>query len=220
MITRRAFTAAVLGLASCENDSKGSTPHPVSTGNLMDPHAWTIGPVINGQNYSVGMPLNPAPHSEGWSFDIPQAPGSVHYVTAPYGSLTGKGALVLRYRIEADPGVVLHPTRFFGFPSMLSLYFQRQGDDWSARGPLEAFRWYSPLFHSPIQAGDHELIVPLDANWTAVMTSSAENNPMGFVAAKEQCSVVGMTWGGGDGRGHGVSATGSARFICKSFGVR
>jgi hypothetical protein len=115
MITRRAFTAAVLGLASCENDSKGSAPYPVSTGNLMDPKAWTIGPDINGQNYSVGMPLNPAPHSEGWSFDIPQAPGSVHYVTAPYGSLTGKGALVLgsvraranKYRLcwdEANPG--------------------------------------------------------------------------------------------------------------------
>jgi hypothetical protein len=136
MITRRAFTAAVLGLASCENDSKGSAPHPVSSGNLMDPKAWTIGPVINGQNYSVGMPLNPAPHSEGWSFDIPQAPGSVHYVTAPYGSLTRKSALVLRYRIEADPGVVLHPTRFFGSPSMLSLYFQRQGGQLECQGAL------------------------------------------------------------------------------------
>ena len=184
MITRRAFTAAVLGLVSSKSNSKGSDPHPVSTGDLMDPNAWTIGPVINGQNYSVGMPLNPAPHPEGWSFDIPQAPGSVHYVTTPYGSLTRKSALVLRYRIEAGPGVVLHPTRFFGFPSMLSLYFQRQGDDWSARGPFEAFRWYSPLLHSPVQAGDHELIVPLDANWTAVMTSSAESNPMGFAAAK------------------------------------
>jgi hypothetical protein len=166
------------------------------------------------------MPLNPARHPEGWTFDIPQPPGSVHYVTAPYGSLASKSTLVLRYRIEANPGVVLHPTQFIGSPSMLSLYFQREGDNWSAKGAFEAYRWYSPLLHSPIEAGDHELLVPLDANWTAVMTSSARSNPVGFAAAKKQCSVVGMTWGGGDGRGHGVSATGAARFICKSFEVR
>src|SRR3954447_20904883 len=38
-------------------DGTGSALHLVSTDDLMDPNAWTIGPVINGKNYSVGMPL-------------------------------------------------------------------------------------------------------------------------------------------------------------------
>jgi len=187
---------------------------------FTNPNSWTIGPVIYGRNYSVGMPLHPSSHPEGWSFDITQAPSSVHYVTAACGSLTGKSELVLKYRVEADPGVVLYPTNFPGSPSILSLYFQRAGDNWSAAGAFESFRWYSPLYHTPIRLGDYELAVPLDANWTAILTSSAESNPTAFEAAKANCGQVGFVFGGGDGRGHGVSATGPAKFIVKSFEIR
>lgn len=217
MITRRSFAiAGSLALASSIADARTS---PSWSGNMSNPNVWAFGPVVDGTNYSAGMPPRPAPNPEGWSFDFPPAPGSVHYLTAPYGPMTGKSALILRYRIEAGPGVVLYPTRFFGSPSILSLYFQRAGDDWTAEGPFEAYRWYSPEMHSPMEAGDHELIAPLNGNWTAVMTSSAETNPSGFAEAKENCAVVGMTFGGGDGRGHGVSATGPARFVCKSFEI-
>ena len=41
---------------------------------------WEIGPIINGKNYSVGMPASPTQTSEGWAFDFPLSPGSVHYL--------------------------------------------------------------------------------------------------------------------------------------------
>ena len=77
---------------------------PAAAGNL-DPEAWVIGPVIRGRNYSEGMPLHPSPGPEGgWHIDLPRAPGSVHYVTFRHGSLAGKRRIVMRYRVETEPG--------------------------------------------------------------------------------------------------------------------
>ena len=52
---------------------------------LPDATEWTIGPTINGRNYSRGMPLHPSPGLGGWYIDLPQAPGSLHYVTFRHG---------------------------------------------------------------------------------------------------------------------------------------
>ncbi len=102
---------------------------------------WTIGPIIRGRNYSRGMPLRPTPRpGGGWQVDLPQAPRSIHYVTFRHGSLVGKSRIVMRYRIEADPGVRIVPRTSPASPSMITLYIQQRGDDWSARGPYEAYR--------------------------------------------------------------------------------
>ena len=187
--------------------------------------AWEIGPVTATRNYSVNMPLKPSPHPTGGIyFDIPYptaAAGHVHYLTFPHGSLAGKKRIVLRYRLETAPGVRLVPTREQpGPPSILSIYFQRRGDNWTGRGPFEAYRWYSTFrTHMPIVAGEHELSVGLDENWTAVQTSSARTNPAAFRDALLNADRVGFVFGGGDGFGHGVYATGPARFVVTSFKV-
>ena len=38
----------------------------------------------------------------------------------------------MRYRIEADPGVRIVPATAPQSPSIITLYFQRGGDNWSA----------------------------------------------------------------------------------------
>lgn len=182
---------------------------------------WTIGPVIKGRNYSRGMPLHPTPApGGGLAIDLPQAPGSVHYVTFRHGSLAGKTRIVMRYRIDAAPGVRIVPRTAPHMSAMISLYFQRGGDNWSGRGPFEAYRWYATFAsQSPLTPGEHELVAPLDGNWTAVMTSSARSNPAAFAAALASADQVGFVLGGGDGVGHGIFATGPARLVITYFRV-
>lgn len=182
---------------------------------------WEIGPVIRGRNYSQGMPLRPAPRrGGGMQIELPRAPGSVHYVTFPHGSLAGKRRIVMRYRVEAAPGVQIVPATAPQLPSIITLYFQRGGDDWSGRRAFEGYRWYATFAsQSPVVTGEHVLIAPLDGNWTAVQTSSAKTSPAVFRSALAGAGRVGFVLGGGDGYGHGVFATGPARLIVTDFRV-
>ncbi|HEY0013210.1 MAG TPA: hypothetical protein VGB79_10215 [Allosphingosinicella sp.] len=218
MALRTAAAAAFLLLAACgdasdANAAQGADPRQATS--------WTIGPIINGRNYSVNMPLNPAPRrGGGWQIDLPRNPGSVHYVTFPHGSLAGKTRIRMRYRIEADPGVRILPSTDPNLPSILTLYFQRAGDNWRARGRYETYRWYATFAsHSPITPGTHEIVAPLSGAWTAVGTSTARTAPAAFGDALAQADQVGFVLGGGDGYGHGVFATGRARLVVTEFAV-
>jgi hypothetical protein len=173
---------------------------------------WQLGPIINGHNYSKGATLSQA--ADGWVIDIPQSDG-VHYVTEP-GPLTSKQRMVLRYRVEGKIVPVSDPSA----PSMLSLYFQRCGDDWSGAGKYEAYRWFSPERDMPISPGEHEISASLNDNWAAVQSSSALSNPTAFAAAKNDTCRIGFVLGGGTGRGHGVYAIGPARLTIESFTVQ
>src|SRR6266702_2598677 len=80
---------------------------PENLGNPMDSLTWTIGPIINGQNYSRGMLLRPTANpGGGWYFDFPQADG-VHYVpTPPTAVRPCRLAMFLNIRADAtSPGV-------------------------------------------------------------------------------------------------------------------
>jgi hypothetical protein len=182
---------------------------------------WTVGPIVHGRNASRGVALHPSPGpGRGWHIDLPTAPGSVHYVTFRHGSLAGKSRIVMRYRIEAAPGVRILPRTAPSMPSVITLYFQRGGDNRSGRGPYEAFRWYATFAsQSPITPGEHVMVAPLTGNWTAVGRSTARTNPYAFRDALANADQVGFVLGGGDGYGHGVFATGPARLVVTSFRV-
>ena len=207
------FLAAACGDATQANAAQAADPRQAAS--------WTIGPIINGRNYSVNMPLNPTPRrGGGWQIDLPRNPGSVHYVTFPHGSLAGKARIRMRYRIEADPGVRILPSTDPNLPSILTLYFQRAGDNWRARGRYETYRWYATFAsHSPLRPGTHVIAAPLNGKWTAVETSSAQSNPAAFREAVENADRVGFVLGGGDGYGHGVFATGRARLVVTDFRI-
>lgn len=211
---RAAAVTALLMLAACGESASAA-------GQATEAGAWQIGPIIRGRNYSQGMPAHPTPRrSGGFVIDLPQAPPGVHYVTFRHGSLAGKRRIVMRYRIEADPGVRILPVTAPHLPSMITLYFQRGGDNWSARGRFETYRWYATFAtQSPVTPGEHEMVAPLDGNWTAVMTSNARNNAAGFRDALANADQVGFVLGGGDGYGHGVFATGRARLVVTDFRI-
>jgi len=183
--------------------------------------AWTVGPIVHGRNASRGVALHPSPGpGRGWHIDLPTAPGSVHYVTFRHGSLAGKRRIVMHYRVEAAPGVRILPRTAPSMPSVITLYFQRRGDNWSGRGPFETFRWYATFAsQAPLTPGEHVMVAPLAGNWTAVGRSTARTNPYAFRDALANADQVGFVLGGGDGYGHGVFATGPARLVVTSFRV-
>lgn len=183
---------------------------------------WEIGPTINGKNSSVGVEKRLIEHNGEHYFDIPLASGHVNYVTRGYGPLKGKKSITLNYRIEADEGVQIVPKGSAPdhFPSILTLYIQRRGDNWSGRGEYEAYRWYATFASvMPIVPGTHTLTVPLDGNWTGVQLSQAMYSPERFAKALNNADRVGFVLGGNTGFGHGVYATGHARFIIRSFEI-
>lgn len=182
---------------------------------------WDIGPVIKGRNYSVGMPPTLTERRGEPSFDFPHPSadaGHVHYVTTPVDGLAGARRMTLRYRIDAAPG-----TRFIAQENpaeraTLSLYFQRAGDRWTRR--TSTYRWYAPHARLvPLAPGVHTVSIRLDERWIAVMGEDAQSHPEAFEMAKAEAARVGFVFGSASARGHGVFATGPARFTVLDFRI-
>lgn len=199
---------------------------PASAQSTPPADAWQIGPIIKGRNYSVGMPLNPTPErGGGWSFEFPYPTvddGHVHYLTFPHGSLVGKSKIVMRYRIDAARGVrfIARDAPNESTPATLTVYFQRAGDNWSARGPYQNFRWYAGFATTPLAPGEHKLTIDLnDPRWFAVMGGTAAERPEAFQNALARAGRVGFVMGGGGGLGHGAYTTGPATFTLLSYTV-
>jgi hypothetical protein len=235
----RTRTVVLLGaflLGACDGGGMAGDPPGVDTvecgtsapaGNLLDAAAWRIGPLlrIDGDwtNKSSGVPRQPAPaDGGGWSFEFPNptwANGHVHYVTHHAQPLAGKTRIVMRYRIDAEPGTTFITDDGAGTP-MVTLYFQQRGDDWRGMpGETESYRWWATFASQSLSPGEHEMVAPLDGPWTATLTSSRQNNPAGFAAAIANIECLGMTFGGGSGYGHGLAASAPARFVLLDFRV-
>lgn len=230
MLRSCALVVSLLALAACDggggvfgggSDMKCGLKTPAT--QIMNPNVWRIGPVINGKNYSVNMPPTPSPHPEGWAFDVPYPDvnaGHVHYVTFHHGSLAGKTQIKMRYRIEAAEGVELHARTAPGQPGMITLYFQQRDDDWQAYKKTETARWFATFATKyPLTVGEGEIVAPLSGLWTALEKSTSQNNPAGFQNAIQNAECVGFVMGGGDGYGHGVYATGPAKFVLLDYRV-
>lgn len=212
---KKLLTLAGLGLAALGSLALATTP-PAS--------GWSIGPIIKGKNYSVGMPLQPTPTRNGWTFDFPfpdRDAGHVHYVTFQPESLVGKSRIKVRYRVSAAPSTRFVPQEHTNLAGTVSLFFQRRGDNWTARGRYNYFRWYAPG-HSvqEIAPGIHEMTVRLDdPKWSPVMGGEAIDHQHSFRAALADPVQIGLVFGSTAARGHGVFTTAPARFELLSFQV-
>lgn len=164
------------------------------------PEGWTA--ITDGNSYGAKV------EADG-SFDFPQAPNSVHYVTRACEGLTGT-QIRLKYRIDGGP---LYAESDPKAPTIgPTIYFERKGDDWQTDG----MRWWATFnAQSPIVPGEHEIIAPFDAKWTSVEHYNAVDNRASFLAALNNAARVGFTFGGGTGYGHGVY--GSGRFTLLAF---
>jgi hypothetical protein len=190
--------------------------------DLTDPNSWIIGPIYNDQpNPSLNMPLHPVAATGGFALDMPTPDCQPHYVTANYGSLTGKTRITMTGRIEGGPLFAKDGKS----QASLCLYFQRQFDDWRAiqsdppqDSDTETFRWYatgSALL--PLVAGPFTLTAEFTDKWTAVQYSDSLTKPGAFKAAVDNAGEVGFVLGGGDGWGHGIMAPNPTKIIVTGY---
>ncbi|WP_447759554.1 hypothetical protein [Sphingopyxis panaciterrae] len=185
---------------------------------------WEIGPVIRGKNYSQGMPPAPRPERGGWSFDFPvgsAAAGHVHYVTFRPGSLRGKSRIIVRYRVDAGSRTRFVPQEDQDIPGTVSLYFQRRGDNWTAKGAYQYYRWYAPAATvREIAPGEHEISVRFDdPGWISVSGNRVGSNRNALDNAMRDADRIGLVFGSTRARGHGVFATEPARFTLLGFRI-
>jgi len=165
------------------------------------------------------------PAGRGWFFDFPYpgaaATGHVHALTKASGSLLGKSRIVMRYRIDAPRGVRIVPREHPDAPATLSLFFQRAGDSWSGKRQYEHFRWYATHANRiTLRPGEHEVSLPLSgSNWKSLSAATGDQVPAQFHDALANAERVGFVLGGGLSAGHGVYATGPARFTLLSFRI-
>ncbi|QGN53541.1 hypothetical protein [Novosphingobium sp. Gsoil 351] len=195
---------------------------PAALAAMPPAEAWEIGPIVRVKNYSEGMPFNPDRGANGSViFEFPQAgSGQVDAMTARVGPLTGARTITMRYRIDAARGTRFVADETPGEPATISLYFQRRGDNWNAKGAYESFRWYVPSRAVvPLSPGLHTITVGMDENWTNVHGRSNREIPDGFAAALEDTARLGIAFGSASRRSHGVYATGPARFTLLSLDV-
>lgn len=159
--------------------------------------------------YSPGMPKAPIVQGSGWHFDFPTTPSShVHYVQdfRPPAMLVGQ-TMTVRFRIEGAARFI--PQESPAQKATVSLLIQRKGDDWSAKGKYQSYRWYSGE-QVTLAQGEYALSVPLTAeSWGDVYGG---HDARAFADAIADCENVGLVFGSAGGRGHGVYATSAARF--------
>lgn len=180
---------------------------------------WEIGPWARGKNYSVGMPATPRAGANGSLIvDFPrEGRGEWDALTTGIYPLKDVERITIRYRIDAAPG-----TRFVAVESpdqvaTISLYFQRAGDTWTAKGRYASYRWYAPK-HTviPLAPGEHTISVRLDDTWTNVWHRPRHEHPREYAAALADTARFGIAFGSLGLRSHGVYATGQARFTLLS----
>lgn len=221
VMKRLIIISILLALAACGGNEMRLNRIPAGPPTVAS--NWEVGPIINGKSRSIGTAIHPAPHPDGLAIDIPHPTalqGHVHYVTFNPGPLVGRTRLTLRYRIEMEEETRIVPSSPPGWtgPALITLFLQRCGDNWTANREYETYRWWATGFTvMDLRPGDNEISVPLNAGWTATISSSIESNPAEFQAALVDTCRVGFTLGGGDGYGHGVYATGPARLIIREF---
>ena len=187
-------------LVSCKDDNKFIPPPAPYQG-------WSIGPIINGKNYSVNMPLQMVGNTIEFGPDA-----EPHYVTKPTGSIANASVIRMRFNIEG--GKIYGKGCGEASVGTISLYFQQKNDGWRTDGS----RWWTApasLDHE----GEYEIIAPLDGIWGSVMTMNSSTNPMEFTNAKINAGQIGFTFGNCEGLGHGVRATGPVKFTLIDYGV-
>lgn len=188
--------------------------------DLTNPKNWTIGPIVNGENASLNMPLHPEP---GFVINMPRPDCQPHYVTIDYGSLKGKSRITMTGRIEGGP---LFAKDGSGQAS-LCLYFQRQFDDWRAiqsdppqLSDTETFRWFATgNAILPLVEGPFTLTASFTDKWTALQYSDSITKPEAFRAAMDAAGEIGFVLGGGDGWGHGIMAPNPTKIIVTGYRI-
>jgi hypothetical protein len=181
---------------------------PPPTPNTVDMEAahWNL-------LWGAGIPSHPAPSQPGWQFDIPAAPGSVHYVQVPFiatEDLTGK-TLTLTFRmVSAQPLYNANVEPGESGPPSFHLFLEHRNDDFI--NPYS--RWWCSAGGYTLGTQDNQTItVSCPLTYTAWSSVYGKVDQAQFTNTLNNLGGVGVTFGGTGGWGHGVNLLGgSAQF--------
>ncbi len=211
---RSAALPLLLLLAACGGaggKAPQGTPPPVQDGVELSYQGWNLGPIIKGTNYSPG-----AVKQAGGVVSVHVPPGAeLDAMIHPVSSL--KGELTFDYTVTGTFYQVEHPEN----PGLMSVMFQRKGDDWYAKNGTEWHRWYS-LDTFTLAPGDHSGSVSFDdlSQWISVWGQPAASNAAQYNEAKDHVANLQFVFGGPGGRGHGVASVDGATFTLTSVAVK
>jgi hypothetical protein len=179
--------------------------------------------------YSPGMPDHPIAARDGWYFDFPKAPGSVHYVLL-HVDMAASTSISARITVETKGDPVfdykLEKSNTCNSPARVRFLLQRRGDDLSGKNGKQYYRWWSIGAAYELAHGSAPLTASLTdtSQWTSVFGERADASAAataGFHQALANLGNVGFTFGGGCFYGHGVRVSrGTARFIVHSFAIQ
>lgn len=193
---------AELGLAGCGAYAPPPTPNAID----MDAAHWSL-------LWGSGTPSHPAASQPGWQFDIPSAPGSVHYVVVPFlatQDLTGK-VLTVTFRVLANQPVYnANVEQGESGPPSFHLFLQHSNDDFTN----QYYRWWCASGAYNLGTQDNQTLTitcPLTYSyWSSVYGVIDQAQ---FTATLNNLGGIGVTFGGRGGWGHGVNLLGgSAQF--------
>lgn len=194
---------SLIGIASC-----GGAYTPPSVANTVDMDAahWSL-------LYGAGTPSHPATAQPGWQFDIPAAPGSVHYVVAPFNAtedLTGMTLTITFRVVSSQPAYSANVEAGESGPPSFHMFLERSNDDFTN----QYYRWWCSAGGYLLGTQDNQTITlscPLNyTSWSSVYNQSDQAH---FTDTLKNLGGVGVTFGGTGGWGHGVNLlSGSAQF--------
>jgi hypothetical protein len=192
-----------VGIAGCVG---GFAPPPTPNTVDMEAAHWNL-------LWGAGVPSHPAPSQPGWQFNIPAAPGSVHYVQVPFNAtedLTGK-TLTLTFRMVSSDAVYnASVDPHVSGPASFHLFLERRNDDFT--NPY--YRWWCYAGGYTLGTQDNQTVTvscPLD--YTAWSSVYAGQDKTQFTNTLNNLDSIGVTFGGSGGWGHGVNLLrGSAQF--------
>lgn len=185
-------------------------PAPLPTSPSMDPSKWSL-------LWGTGTPASPSQATMGWHFTMPLTPGSVHYVQTPMGALNQGQSIIATFKItqaNAKFSALVEPGE--ADPPQIHIFIEKNNVDWND----QYGRWWCTYGH--VISTENQFVTincPLNPNnWISVY---GQKNFLAFDTALHENGAVGITFGGANGYGHGVTLTqGTAAFEMVSFYVK
>ena len=187
-----ARVACLCAAASCTTAARPRPAPPPAPPPLVN--GWYPGPIIGTVNYSPGVVLYPQTNS-GVQFDLTtEVDALVKPVTALPATMT----------ITYDVSAPVTPSQTPSEAPLISIMFQRKGDNWSGRNQYQQYRWYAQSANV-IKVGPGIFTVNFNSlEWSDVYGIPASTNPALFQAAKDNVESISITFGLSYGRSHGV----------------
>jgi hypothetical protein len=171
-----------------------------------------------------GVPVN-YDYEDRPSFWFPNAaPGANYLLTETRGPIKGQ-AVSIAYTVQASGNAVFdyrtaeNNMAGPGDYGIARLFIQRKGDDYSAEGDKQFYRFWALAGYRKLENGSYVISASLDpARWSSVYGNRGDVAPEQFAATLRDAEYIGVTFGGGLFFGHGCFCrNGSAMFRVDSI---